>query len=264
MKTISKIAAGVALGSSVLGGIAEASSLRGSPASMRHQHEIALNEDYTFLRTPGQVREYASVGRLDTVPGNADYVVNKVSFPYARPEVVSFIERLAREYWRATGEQLVVTSLTRPTALQPRNAHKLSVHPAGMAVDLRVPFKPAQREWLESKLLDLEAAGVLDVTRERKPPHYHVAVFPGEFREWAAAHPLPLDGGAAAVLVAQLRDAARAPFGVGAALGSVDAADIAGGSFNGWAFAALAGMLAAGGAAARKINRVTARSSTKY
>lgn len=264
MKTISKIAAAVALAGAVVGGTAEASGLRGSPASMRHQHEMARSEDYTFLRTANQVREFASVGRLDTVPGNADYAVNKVSFPYARPEVVSFIERLAREYRRATGEQLVVTSLTRPTALQPRNAHKLSVHPAGMAVDLRIPTKLSQQQWLESKLLQLEEAGVLDVTRERRPPHYHVAVFPGEFREWAEANPLPLDGAAAAVLVARLADAARGPFGVATRQGVIHAADVAGGGFDGWAFAALAGVLAAGGAAARKVQRMTAKGSTRY
>ena len=263
MKTISRFAVALFLVGSAMGSTAGASGLRGSPASMRHQHEIALSEDYTFLRTASQVREFASVGRLDTVAGNADYVVNRVSFPYARPEVVSFIERLAREYWRATGEQLVVTSLTRPTALQPRNAHKLSVHPAGMAVDLRVPFKPSQRAWLESKLLELEEAGVLDVTRERTPPHYHVAVFPGEFREWAAANPLPLDGEAAGVLVARLRDAARAPLEM-VTLGGVHGADAAGGSRDAWALAALAGVLAAGGAAARKIQRITAKSSTRY
>lgn len=259
MKTISKIAAAVALAGAAVG-TAEASGLRGSPASMRHQHEIALSEDYTFLRTANQVREFASVGRLDTVPGNADYAVNKVSFPYARPEVVSFIERLAREYRRAGGEQLVVTSLTRPTALQPRNAHRLSVHPAGMAVDLRVPTKPSQRKWLESKLLELERAGVLDVTRERTPPHYHVAVFPGEFREWAAANPLPLDGKAAAMLVAHLADVAR-PL---APRGTVDTADIAGAGFDAWALAALAGVFAAGGAAARKVQRLTTKRSTRY
>ena len=264
MKTISRFAVSVALASATFAGAAGASGLGGSPASMRHQHEIARNEDYTFLRTAGQVREFASVGRLDTVPGSADYAVNKVSFPYARPEVVSFIERLAREYRRATGEQLVVTSLTRPTALQPRNAHKLSVHPAGMAVDLRVPTKPSQRKWLESKLLQLEEAGVLDVTRERRPPHYHVAVFPGEFRDWAAANPLPLDADAAGGLVARLADLARRPLGISAQQGVVDAADVAGGSFDGWALAALAGVLAAGGAAARKVQRITAKSSTRY
>lgn len=239
MKKIPIIAGALAFASMAVAGTAEASGLRGSPASMRQQHAIALSEDYTFLRTPAQVRHFAAEGRLDSVPGNADYIVNKVSFPYARAEVVSFIERLARDYREETGEQLVVTSLTRPTANQPRNAHKLSVHPAGMAVDLRVPFKPSQREWLEARLLEFEAAGVLDVTKEKSPPHYHVAVFPGEFREWAAANPVPLNKDAAATVVAQLSELQQ-PLAALTPLGAVQTADVAGGSFSGWAFAALA------------------------
>ena len=37
-----------------------------------------------------------------------------VSFPFARPEVELFVQRLSGQYRRACGEQLVVTSLTRP------------------------------------------------------------------------------------------------------------------------------------------------------
>src|SRR5690606_41529434 len=33
------------------------------------------------------------------------------------------------------------------------------------------------RKWLESTLLSLERRRVLEVTRERRPPHYHVALF---------------------------------------------------------------------------------------
>ena len=111
-----------------------------------------------------------------------------MSFPYARPEVRTFVERLAAEFRAANGKPLIVTSLTRPEALQPRNAHQLSVHPAGMAVDFRVPDDAASRRWLEEKLVSMERSGLLDVTRERHPPHYHVAVFPEQYRAWAEKH----------------------------------------------------------------------------
>jgi len=55
-----------------------------------------------------------------------------------------------------------------------------------MAVDLRVPKNKASRQWLERTLLSLEEEGVLDVTREYRPPHYHVAVFPAAFGEYVA------------------------------------------------------------------------------
>ncbi len=79
-----------------------------------------------------------------------------------------------------------MTSLTRPEAKQPKNAHKLSVHPAGMAVDLRVPADGQARAFIERSLLEMERAGVLDVTRERSPAHYHIAVFADGFAKYAA------------------------------------------------------------------------------
>lgn len=154
-----------------------AGGLNGSPSSMEAQHEVAVENDYSFLRRPADVAHLVDLGKLVMAEGNADYMLSKVSFPYARPEVISFIEHFAREYREVAGEKLVVTSLTRPSALQPANAHDLSVHPAGMAADFRVPADTAVRRWFERRLLDLEAAGAIDVTREKHPPHYHIAVF---------------------------------------------------------------------------------------
>ena len=163
---------------------APGTSLRGSPGSMVHQHEIAEENDYSFLRDRAAVRRLVDAGYLVRVTAGAGHRLANVSFPFARPEVATFIERLGVQYEAACGENLVVTSLTRPTALQPANAHRLSVHPAGMAVDLRVSSKASCRKWLEGTLLSLEGKGLLDATREHRPPHYHVAVFPEAY----AAH----------------------------------------------------------------------------
>jgi Family of unknown function (DUF5715) len=156
---------------------AGAEGLAGSPASMAHQHAVAVEEQYTFLRTPLDVQRLVSDGKLVQIASDADVVLAGVSFPYARPEVRAFLARYARDYRDSTGAALTVTSLTRPAALQPRNAHKLSVHPAGMAIDFRVPRTPVERGFMERSLLAMEKAGLLDVTRERTPAHYHVAVF---------------------------------------------------------------------------------------
>lgn len=165
---------------------ASAADLGGSRASMREQNEIARENDFTFLRTAAQVREFVEKERLVEVVPNENLLVNKVSFPYTRPVIRTFIERLAAQYRRATGDQLVVTSLTRPTSMQPRNASPLSVHPAGMAVDFRVPQNAEGRRWLEETLLELEGKDLLDVTRERNPPHYHVAVYPDKYESYVA------------------------------------------------------------------------------
>ena len=169
--------------------IAEAGGLRGSAASMKEQHTVAVERDLTFSENEASVRALVETGGLEPIESNGDFKLSRVSFPYALPEVKLFLERLSRQYNDALGAPLVVTSLTRPAENQPRNAHQLSVHPAGMAVDFRVPRTAKERAWLESVLLQLENRGVLDVTRERNPPHYHVAVFPAAYRTYAAKLP---------------------------------------------------------------------------
>lgn len=170
---------GVMLLSFASSAFAESSAtLRGSRDSMLRQHQIAQQQEFTFIRTPSQVERFVDEGYLERVEGNDDYSLANVSFPFARPALRTFVERLGSQYREACGEKLVVTSLTRPQSLQPSNAHQLSVHPAGMAVDLRISEDASCREWLEQTLLSLEKREILDITRERNPPHYHVAVFP--------------------------------------------------------------------------------------
>jgi LysM repeat protein len=165
---------------------ADAQSLRGSPATMQQQHRVALQHDYTFIQTSAQLRRFVDAGLLVSVPGNANYTLARVSHPYARPAIKLFIERLSAQYRSACGEKLVVTSLTRPVREQPRNASHLSVHPAGMAVDLRISNSAACRRWLESTLLSLEKQGVLNAIRENRPPHYHVALYPTSYTRYVA------------------------------------------------------------------------------
>ena len=164
-----------------------ASDLFGSRDSMEKQHSVAVELDYDFARDASEVAEVVASGVLEEVVPNADFSMSGVSFPYAQPVVRNFVERLAAEYHFATGEVLVVTSLTRPLSEQPANASPLSVHPAGMAVDLRIPSNRKAQAWLAMRLLDLETMGILDVTLERKPPHLHVAVYPETFEAYAAA-----------------------------------------------------------------------------
>jgi len=165
---------------------AYAGDLGGSIKALRKANRVAKRSDFKFLRTSAEVREWVRTERLVTFASTSDYAVSGVSFPYARPAVKLFVERLAADYRKATGERLVITSLTRPLNHQPRNASALSVHPAGMAVDFRVPASKASRKWLEETLLALEDKSVLDATRERHPKHYHVAVFPAEYERYVA------------------------------------------------------------------------------
>ena len=165
---------------------AAAQSLRGSAASLARQNHQARRHDFTYLRGTDHVRRFVGAGLLVPVGGNRDYALKDVSFPYARPEVKLFIDRLTGQHRRACGDRLVVTSLTRPRSHQPRNASPRSVHPTGMALDLRRPQTPACRRWLEQTLLYLERRQVLEATYERRPPHYHVAIFPRDYRAYVA------------------------------------------------------------------------------
>lgn len=165
-----------------------AQSLQGSRASVDLQYRMAEAHDYTLIDTPARVRYFAEQGWLVPVPSGRDVVVkNDVSFPYARPEVKLFIERLGAQYRTACGEQLVVTSLTRPATRQPRNASERSVHPTGMALDIRYSWDGNCRRWLEGVLLSLERQGVLEATLERRPRHYHIALFPRQYEQYLEA-----------------------------------------------------------------------------
>jgi hypothetical protein len=150
--------------------------------SLHRQNAVARAEGFGFMRTPAEVWAKVNEGVLVRLESNSAYQLAAVSFPVARPEVRLFLEQLGAEHRVACGEPLVVTSLTRPVSRQPSNAARNSVHPAGMAIDLRIPRDAACRRWLEARLLDLQAADLLEVIREARPPHYHVALFPTAYR----------------------------------------------------------------------------------
>ena len=156
-------------------------SLSGSAASMERQHRVAEEKGYEFLRRPADVRRAVEAGELVPMAQTEALALKYPRDSFTRPELKHFLARFAAERNEGCGQRLVVTSLTRPLTRQPRNAHRLSVHPAGMAMDLRVPSTARCRRWLEASLLDLERDGILDVTRESSPAHYHVALFPDPY-----------------------------------------------------------------------------------
>jgi len=161
--------------------LAAGASLRAGRSSLERQNIQARRHDFTYISNREQLEQFVSKGYLVRVTDGADFDLHGVSFPYTRPAVKTFVERLSRQYRAACGEKLVVTSLTRPRRYQPANASPDSVHPTGMALDLRRPNRGSCRSWLEDVLLSLEGEGVLEANRERRPPHYHLAVFPDPY-----------------------------------------------------------------------------------
>jgi LysM repeat protein len=164
-----------------------AQSLRGSQASINRMYRHALAEDLSFYETPAGVRKAAAAGRLVKLSPDSAMVLHEVGYPYVRPSTRLFVDRLSIQYLDACGEALTVTSAVRPARRQPANSTERSVHPTGMAVDLRKPRNTRCLRWLRTTLLDLEDAGILEATEEHSPAHFHVAVFPTQYTRYATA-----------------------------------------------------------------------------
>ena len=157
-------------------------SLRGSPSSLDRQNRAAARAGLSKLHSGDDIKRAAERGVVRRVEEGPLFELHDVSYPYAHPDLISFIHDLARFYQRACGDRLVITSLMRPISEQPRNASDRSVHPTGLAVDIRYPPRHC-RARLEPALLALEREGVVEATRERRPPHYHVTLDPERYRQ---------------------------------------------------------------------------------
>lgn len=153
------------------------SELRGSKASVQKMWDFAQAHGLTFYRTPREIDSAVTQGKLVQLTGDSTYELTRgVGFSYATREAKQFVLAFAPQYVAACGTPLMVTSAARPTSRQPRNSNPYSVHPTGIAVDLRrPPAGPCQR-WLRNALAELEDQGYVEATEERHPVHLHVAV----------------------------------------------------------------------------------------
>ncbi|MBX6331306.1 MAG: hypothetical protein IRY91_05605 [Gemmatimonadaceae bacterium] len=174
------------LGSLALSAGAAAQSLRGSHRAVSRPYRYAKTHDLTFLRTSSAVRRALHEGDFVRLGANPHYVLHEVSFPYVTPTTRLFVRRLAAQYHNACGERLVITSAVRPKVAQPANASPRSVHPTGIAIDLRRPTGKCLR-WLRSTLLTLERRGVVEATEEHHPAHFHVVVYGAPYRQYLAS-----------------------------------------------------------------------------
>jgi uncharacterized protein DUF5715 len=165
--------------------VAPAQSLRGSHASVSLMYRSAVNGGMNFYETTADLKRAVLRGELVALPGNASYEVSRVRTPYVRPETRTYVLELAADYRDACGEPMVITSATRPMSRKLVNSSSLSVHPTGIAVDLR---KPQGRclTWLRKTLLAAERKGSIEATEERHPAHFHVAVLPTAYGKVAA------------------------------------------------------------------------------
>lgn len=107
--------------------------------------------------------------------------------PYVIPSTRDFVLQLAYDFGQQGCGELVVNDALRVAgSIMPSAASSFSVHPRGMAVDIRVNGISERCEtWMNTYLMENEAEGKVDATREhwkvvrgqRVPnPHFHLVV----------------------------------------------------------------------------------------
>lgn len=185
---------------------ARAQSLRGSPGSIDRMYRQAKAEHLAFYETSSGVRKAASAGRLVRLEAGEDVQLHDIGYPFVRPAARTFVKRLGEQYREACGEPLVVTSAVRPATRQPANSTERSVHPTGMAIDLRKPATPSCLRWLREALLALEDRGLIEATEEHWPAHFHVAVFPTPYTRYVAERKAAVAVAAASTYVVRAGD----------------------------------------------------------
>jgi LysM repeat protein len=151
--------------------------LHGSRASVEKMYEFAVRHRYPFYLTPTNLDTAIARGKLVALTGDSTYELTRgVGFSYATREARQFVTLFAPQYLAACGAPLTVTSAARPMSRQPHNANPHSVHPTGIAVDIRRPPPGPCLTWVRGALSELEEKGVVEATEEHHPVHLHIAV----------------------------------------------------------------------------------------
>ncbi|MGZ8455576.1 MAG: DUF5715 family protein [Gemmatirosa sp.] len=153
-----------------------AQTLRGSRAAVDRAFHTAKRRELPFVRSRREVERRARVGDYVRLSASRNVRLKGVTTPYVRPLTRSFLSTFAARYRKSCGDALVVTSAMRPTSMHLVNSTQKSVHPTGMALDLRAPGGSC-RNWMRKELLAYEKRGVVDATEERRPAHFHVVVY---------------------------------------------------------------------------------------
>ncbi|MEK7462022.1 MAG: DUF5715 family protein [Patescibacteria group bacterium] len=175
-------------------------SLTGSRASVLGAFHYAKEARYAFAANNAERDRLVANGTLVKLEGPYLELID-VSSPYVLPVVAKSTNRLGQQYAEQGCGKLKVSSGMRPLDFQKTIKHgsSLSVHPTGMAVDLRriVPENKEQitcLNWLAKTLQAIEADGRVDATAETRPErHFHVVAVPHVYEAWLATLPPQLD-----------------------------------------------------------------------
>ena len=156
--------------------MANFAALLGSRPKVQATYFGAVSRGVSFYDDMDDARAAIAAGRFVPLYGNHYYATYRMTLAYATPQAKAFIEWLAPQFVEHCDEMMVVTSALRPKSRSPRNGSQWTVHPAGIAVDIRKPRNQACKPWLRQVLLDAQNKGLVDATEEFHPPHFHIAV----------------------------------------------------------------------------------------
>ena len=161
-------------------------NLQGGKKPRSEVYAEAERHGLTFVNSKDEIPEMVSKSLLVPLVSETNFEVDKqVSYPYVLPEVRIFAQQISEYLNEICGERMVITSALRPTSLKLINSVDDTVHPTGMALDIRRPPKKC-REWFEARIKYLEYKGAIQATREHQPPHYHVVVYPDQYATYVA------------------------------------------------------------------------------
>ena len=153
----------------------EVSLVGGCQTTSEQQMQYAKGRQIPLMTTVAQYEERKATGHF--VPFEGPYLLVLAKRPYALPSTVAFVTQMSVAYNAAGCGKLVVRDALRLTTERPKNGSIHSVHPAGMAIDIRVKYiKSECADWLRSYFRLKEAAGKVDGTHELEPEHLHVVV----------------------------------------------------------------------------------------
>ena len=149
----------------------------GDCTDSKSQHDWAKEHRIAFMHTNRMYREAINTGHF--VRLHHPKLIVLARRPYVLPATAKFIYALAEDFAEAGCGPLTVTGAGRLTSERPSTGSIYSVHPTGMAVDLRVRNLSQYCElWLNGYLEAMEQEVRIDATREHNPPHFHTVVLP--------------------------------------------------------------------------------------
>lgn len=147
----------------------------GETTTSLQQYEYAKQQNLSIMETEATYQHAILRGYF--VPLTSPYLVVLAKREYVLPSTAKFVHELAAAYYETGCGQLVVTSAGRLTTERPTNGSPYSVHPAGMAVDVRTKYIPPEcADWLRAYISEREGKLEVDGTQEYHPEHLHVVV----------------------------------------------------------------------------------------